>query len=258
MKCVILCGGQGTRLREETEFKPKPMVEIGGRPILWHIMKIYDYYNVKDFILTLGYKGDLIKRYFMEYHWIDHDFTTNLKTNHLDIHQKNSEEDDWNVTCADTGDDSGTALRLYNVKKYLEGEEDFCLTYGDGVANVNIENLIKFHKEHGKIVTITGLHPRSKFGLMVTNKNNEVVDFREKPVLPDNINGGFMVMNKKIFEHLTDDNAMLVNSILPKLAKIGEVMVYQFDGFWHCMDTYKDFEDLNKLWQTDPSWKVWK
>lgn len=257
MKCLIFCGGKGTRLREETEFKPKSLVEIGGRPILWHIMKIYDHFNVKDFILTLGYKGDLIKRYFTEYRWIDNDFTINLKSNEIRLHGNNLKNNDWNITCVNTGYDSGTALRLFFAKKYLSNEEDFCVTYGDGVANVNITNLIEYHKKHKKIVTITGLHPRSKFGLMLSDKKNVVVDFREKPILPDSINGGFMVVNKRIFDHLTDENSMLVASILPKLAVMGEVMVYDFDGFWHCLDNYKDYENLNRLWKTDPAWKVW-
>ncbi|MHA1729437.1 MAG: sugar phosphate nucleotidyltransferase, partial [Promethearchaeota archaeon] len=183
----------------------------------------------------------------------------NLKKNRLEVHENNNNRitDDWNITCADTGYNSGTALRLYNVKKFLENEEDFCLTYGDGVANVNITDLINYHKKHGKIVTITGLHPRSKFGLMVSNERNIVTDFREKPTLPDNINGGFMVFNKRIFEHLTDENEMLVTSILPKLAKLGEIKTYQFNGFWYCMDTYKDYEHLNELWKSNPEWKIW-
>ncbi len=258
MKCVILCGGKGTRLREETEFKPKPLVEIGKHPIIWHIMKIYSHYGVNEFILTLGYKGDLIKRYFMEYHWIDNNFTINLRTSKLNIHENGVINDDWDVTCVDTGIDSGTALRLFGVKNFLHDEEDFCLTYGDGVSNVNIEDLIKFHKKHKKIVTITGLHPRSKFGLMISNKENVVVDFQEKPILPDNINGGFMVINRKIFDYLEEENSMLVQSILPKLASMGEVIVYEFDGFWQSMDTYKDYKDLNDLWKSNPIWKVWR
>jgi glucose-1-phosphate cytidylyltransferase len=257
MKCVILCGGKGTRLREETEFKPKPLVQIGERPILWHIMKIYDFYGIKDFILTLGYKGEMIKRYFMEYRWRNNDFTLKLNTNQINLHGNNESIEQWNISCIETGAESGTSLRLFKIKKYLETEENFCLTYGDGVADVNIENLIQYHKNNKKIVTITGLHPRSKYGLMVKNKDQIVTDFREKPILPDTINGGFMVINRKIFKHMDDSNTMLVNSILPKLASLGEVIVYEFDGFWYSLDTYKDYEFLNQVWKKNPTWRIW-
>ncbi len=258
MKCVIFCGGKGTRLYNETEFKPKCLVEIGGKPILWHILKIYSHFDIKDFILTLGYKGTMVKRYFMEYKWRNSDFTIKLDSDELTTSNNSNLIDDWNVTCCDTGLESRTGLRLFKIKEYLKDEEDFCLTYGDGVGNVNIKELIKYHKEKGKIVTITGLHPRSKFGLLITNKENIVTNFDEKPILPDTINAGFMVVNKRIFDYLTDENEMLVYSILPKLAKMGEVSMYRFNGFWHCMDTQKDFDNLNLLWENESPWKIWK
>ncbi len=256
MKCVIFCGGKGTRLREETKFIPKPLVEVGGYPILWHIMKIYSSYGVKDFILPLGYKGDLIIRYFMEYQWRNSDVTLNLKSNQIKIENDN-EIDDWNITFVDTGLESKTALRLYKVKKYLEGEDNFCLTYGDGVANVNIKNLIDYHLKYDKIVSITGLHPRSKYGLMLKDENNIITKFEEKPILKESVNGGFMVIKNQIFDYLTNENLMLVESVLPQLAKEGQIKVYNFNGFWHCMDTYRDYEDLNRIWEEQPLWKVW-
>lgn len=258
MKCVIFCGGKGTRMREQTEFIPKPLVDVGGKPILWHIMKIYAHYGVKDFILTLGYKGDLIKRYFYEYQWLNSDFTINLKTKAIQLNDELENMDDWNVTCADTGVDSLTSLRLYLVKKFLEGEEDFCLTYGDGVANVNINELLKYHKKAGKLVTITSPHPRSKYGLIIADKDNVVKHFQEKPVLPDSlINGGFMVVNKRVFEYMTDQNIMW-EDMLQKLSLKKEVQIYPFEGFWHSMDTYQDYEQLNKIWANEKPWKIWK
>jgi glucose-1-phosphate cytidylyltransferase len=258
MKCVIFCGGKGTRLREETEFKPKPLVEIGGRPILWHIMKIYDHYDIKDFILTLGWKGDMIKRYFMEAKWRNNDFTIQLQNNDIEYQYYSLEKEDWSVTCAETGLESGTGLRLWNVRKYLEDEEDFCVTYGDGVANVNISDLIEYHKNHGKLATLTGLHPYSKYGQVIIDKENQIIEFKEKPVLDDFINGGFMVFNKGIFDYMTDENIMMETSLLPKLAKARQLKLFQFSGFWHCMDTYKDFEDLNNYWENNPPWKIWE
>ena len=200
----------------------------------------------------------MIKRFFIEYRWRNIDFTINLNNNHLTNHEDDNSSDDWNVSCIDTGLESGTGLRLFKVKKFLENEENFCLTYGDGVGNVDIQDLIKYHNQKGKIITITGLHPRSKFGLMIANNEDIVVDFTEKPILPDTINAGFMVVNKRIFDYLTDENEMMVYSILPKLAKMGEVAMYPFDGFWHCMDTQKDCDDLNRFWKEGAPWKVWE
>ena len=257
MKCVILCGGKGTRLQNETEFKPKPLILIGNKPILWHIMKIYDFFGIKEFILPLGYKGELIKRYFMEYSWRNNDFTLNLKKNSYETHSSKEETEDWKINFIDTGLESGTALRLFKIKQFLGDDEDFCLTYGDGVANVNIANLIKYHREKGKIVTITGLHPRSKFGLMIADENQIVKEFTEKPILPDTINGGFMVFNKRVFEYMEESDSMLVDSTLPRLAKLNEVAMYTFDDFWHCMDNQKDLDDLNKIWDENPPWRIW-
>lgn len=256
MKTVILCGGKGTRLREETEFKPKPLVEIGGRPILWHIMKIYSEFNQKDFVLALGKKGEMIKEYFMGHDWRSNDFTLHLKDKTVDFKNTKARED-WNIDFVDTGDDSLTALRLYNLKDYLEGEDNFMLTYGDGLANVDIDKLIKFHLEKGKILTITGLHPRSKYGVVKTTKDGLVTEFKEKPILDNFINGGFMIFNKRIFDILDQRNVMLVDDTLPKLAEQGEVALYHHEGYWHCMDTYKDYLVLNEAWNENPEWKIW-
>jgi glucose-1-phosphate cytidylyltransferase len=258
MKCVIFCGGKGTRLREETEYKPKPLVEIGGRPILWHIMKIYSSFGVKDFVLALGYKGDMIKRYFMEQRWRDNNFTINMKTNQIEFEKGADIYEDWNVSCVDTGLESGTGLRLYKLKKILEKDENFCITYGDGVANVNITELIDYHYSHKKYATMTGLHPVSKYGQIITDTENNIIEFKEKPILNDNINGGFMVFNKKIFDFMTDENVMMETTLLPKLAEMKQLKIYLFSGFWHSMDTYKDYEDLNHYWEHNPKWKVWK
>jgi glucose-1-phosphate cytidylyltransferase len=258
MKCVIFCGGKGTRLREETDFKPKPLVNVGGKPILWHIMKIYEHFGIDNFILPLGYKGDMIKRYFMEYRWRNNDFTLNLNSNNMLLHCENCEIENWEIVFKDTGLESATARRLNRVKEFLEDEEDFCITYGDGVADVNIEELIKYHKKNKKIMTVTGINPRSKYGLIETNDDMVVTNFSEKPMTNDIINAGFMVVNKRIFDYLDDTDAMMVHSIMPELAKIGEVIVYHFEGFWHCMDTYKDYEDLNKIWNSGAAWKVWE
>ena len=246
----------GTRLKEETEFKPKPLVEVGNRPILWHIMKIYSYYGHKDFILALGYKGNMIKEYFMQSRWIGSDFTLNTKKQEITYHDK--VEEDWNITFAETGYSSLTGKRLYLVKKYLEGEDNFMFTYGDGVSNINIEELVRFHKKMGKIVTMTGINPASQFGIIHCDANNIVKEFKEKPISNDIVNGGFMVMNKKIFDYINpDEDKMLVNKTIPDLAKIGQVVIYHHNDFWYCMDTYRDFLHLNDLWKKDPKWKVW-
>lgn len=256
MKVVILAGGLGTRLREETEFKPKPMVEIGEMPILWHIMKIYSHYGHKEFILPLGYKGDTIKQFFVEFKWRGNDFSLNLRDKQIQTYN-NHNLDDWNIHFINTGLKTKTALRLYKVKHLLENEENFMLTYGDAVADVDINKLIEFHKKQNTIVTITGVRILSKFGVLET-KNNKVTLFAEKPADKNFINGGFMVFNKKIFDYINTDDVMIVQTILPKLAKMGEVSMFHHDKFWHCMDTYRDYLELNKLWKNGPKWKLWK
>jgi len=245
----------GTRLKEETEYRPKPLVPIGGIPIIWHIMKLYSFYGFNDFILCLGYKGRMIKEFFMDYDWDSFDFTINLRDKTRVIHYDH-EIENWTITFADTGLNTMTAGRIRKVKKYIN-EDKFMVTYGDGVGDINIKELVKYHNQMGKIATITGLHPVSKYGIIKVS-DGIVRQFKEKPVLNDIINGGFMVFNSEIFDYIKED-CMLVEKTLPELASIGELALYKHDGFWHCMDTYKDYITLNKMYDMGfTPWMVWK
>lgn len=255
-KVVILCGGKGTRLREQTEFMPKPLVTIGTRPILWHIMKIYDHYGYKDFICCLGHKGELIKQYFLNYEYMNNDFTAILdrKNNKIIMDQ---EENDWSVTLADTGLDTMTGGRIKRIEKYVDSDV-FLATYGDGVADINIDQLVKFHLEKGKIATVTGVHPSSRFGIIERNKNDIVERFREKPMADEIINGGFFVFNRKVFDYL-NTNSILEKEPLEQLALDKELAVYEHKGSWFCMDTYRDYLELNMMWDKNtPDWKIWQ
>jgi len=258
MKVVILCGGMGTRLREETEYRPKPMVEIGGKPILWHIMKIYSHYGVKEFILSVGYKGEMIKEFFYNYEVLNNDFTIELGNGkNVEIHSNNNETD-WRVTLADTGDYALKGARLKRVEKYVD-DSQFMMTYGDGIANVNMYDLLNFHKSHGKLATVTGINPTSRFGELKINQN-QVESFNEKPKGNGSlINGGYFVFNKGIFDYLyNEDRCDLEMGPLEKIANDGQLMVYKHGGFWACMDTIRDMEYLNKLWdEKKAEWKVW-
>jgi glucose-1-phosphate cytidylyltransferase len=259
MKVVILCGGLGARLREETEFKPKPMVNIGNKPILWHIMKIYAHYGFKDFILCLGYKGERIKEYFFNYEILNNDFTIELG-NHKKIELHSSlDEKAWRVTLADTGDRALKGARLKRAEKYITGDQ-FMMTYGDGLSTININSLLAFHNSHGKLATVTGVNPASRFGEMKI-KGNQVERFSEKPETSSEfISGGFFVFNKKIFNYLSaDDNCDLEIGPLEKIANEGQLMVYKHTGSWACMDTLRDMDYLNKLWNDNKAfWKVWE
>ncbi len=256
---VILAGGQGTRLREQTEFIPKPMVPIGGKPILWHIMKIYSHYGFNRFIVCLGYKGDVIKDYFINYRFRNSDLTVNLgKYNDVVINSVNS-ADDWIVTLADTGLDAMTGARIYKIKQYIDSDH-FLLTYGDGLANVNLDRLLDFHLSHGKIGTVTGVKPPARFGELRIH-DNQIMGFHEKPqVEGDMINGGFFVFNKGIFDYLSGTNeCSLEREPLENLARDGQFMVCPHPGFWQCMDTQRDMEFLNKCWANqDAPWKIWR
>lgn len=244
MKTVILAGGLGTRLSEETYLKPKPMVEIGQSPILWHIMKRYEKYNFNDFIIALGYKGEYIKQYFLNYKSSNDDFSLNTKSGNLEYLASVSSED-WNVSLISTGQNTLTGGRLLRLKSYLPST--FMLTYGDGVADVNIEELVKFHRSHGKIATVTAVRPHSRFGGIALN-GDIVSSFEEKPLEGDNwVNGGFFIFEPEIFDYLTDDSCILERGPLEKLAEEGNLMCYQHDGFWQCMDTIRDKEYLNSL-----------
>lgn len=259
MKVVILCGGLGTRLREETEFRPKPMVNIGNRPILWHIMKIYAHYGHNDFVLALGYKGEMIKNYFCHYELMNNDVTIELgKPEQLCIHQCHKETG-WKITLADTGEKALKGARLKKVEKYINNEDTFMVTYGDGVANIDINSLLAFHHGHGKLATVTGINPTSRFGELRL-RGNQVESFIEKPQDGDSlVNGGFFVFNKRIFDYLLpDDNCDLEVGSLEKVAREGQLMVYKHTDFWICVDTLRDMEYVNKLWaEGKAEWKVW-
>ena len=258
IKTIILCGGTGTRLKEETEFKPKPMVEVGGAPILWHIMKIYNHYGYKDFILALGYRGNTIKDHFLRQKHYTTDIAINTKDGNVITFNNNTPDnpvDDFNIIFSDTGLDTPHGERILKLKKYVD-EDIFMVTYGDGISDINIDELIKFHKSHGKIATITGVHPVSRWGLVNTDADNFITDFSQKPMLFDYVNGGFMVFNKEFFDYIKPGD--MVEDSLVRLIPKKQLALYKHDGFWYGMDTYKDYLFLNELWQKDPKWKIWK
>jgi len=259
MKVIILCGGMGTRLSEETEYKPKPMVEIGGKPILWHIMKHYAYYGFKEFILALGYKGDLIRDYFINYYKYNSDFTVDLADNgNIEIHN-GAIEDNWKVTLVETGEDSMTGYRTKVAGKYIT-EDHFMLTYGDAVSNVNIQKLVEFHKKMDTVGTVTGVFPPSRFGDLVV-EGKKVVRFKEKlkDIKNDTpINGGYFVFKREFLDYIPDElNADLEKQPMDKLVEINQLSVYRHKDFWHCMDTYRDYLKLNEMWAENPKWRLW-
>jgi len=253
MKTVILCGGFGTRLREGTEFRPKPMIMIGEKPILWHIMKLYSHYGLYDFILCLGYKGEVIKNFFLEYDLVNSDFTIRLGTKEITRHSILDDESDWQVTLADTGNGTLTGGRVKKIEKYID-EDTFIVTYGDGLSDINLSELIRFHKEKGKIATVTGVRPVTRFGELSVD-GDLVKTFSEKPQIANGwISGGFFVFQRKIFDYL-DEQCMLERAPLEKLAQENQLAVYKHSGYWRCMDTYRDLESLNQEWASGrPGW----
>ncbi len=259
MKVAILAGGLGTRLREETEFRPKPMVEIGGRPILWHIMKIYAHHGFKDFIVCLGYKGEAIKEYFLDYEAMNNDFTVRLgNPNEIEFHS-NHGEDGWRVTLADTGDSAMTGARIKRIEQYLDGD-DFMVTYGDGVADIDVKRLVDFHLGHGKTATLTGVRPTSRFGELLI-KDDNVMEFSEKPQSSEgHINGGFFVFKKRFLDLLSaEDDCILEREPMRELCATRDIKLFPHDGFWQCMDTYRDNKYLQEIWQKgNAPWKVWE
>lgn len=257
MKVVILAGGLGTRLSEETDIKPKPMVEIGGKPILWHIMKIYAYHGYTEFIICLGYKGHVIKEYFSNFFLHHSDVTLDLANNKMEVH--NSEAENWKITLVDTGKDSMTGGRIKRIEKYVNNST-FMLTYGDGVSNVNIKELVEFHKKNNKAVTVTAVQPDSRFGVLDINTNNEVRSFLEKPKGESGwINGGFFVCEPSIFKHIKGDDTIWEREPLETIAKENNLNAFKHEGFWKPMDSLKDKNDLNKFWDTNTAdWKLWK
>ncbi|MFA5935794.1 MAG: glucose-1-phosphate cytidylyltransferase [Patescibacteria group bacterium] len=259
MKAVILCGGKGTRLREETEHKPKPLVPIGGMPILWHIMKIYSQYGIKDFVLCLGYKGEMIRDYFLNFEEMAHDFTLDLRATNGSrlIHHNQQGLEDWRITFVDTGQEANTGARIAKIEPYVRGET-FCLTYGDGVANIDINKLVAFHKEQGMPLTLTGIHPESVYGI-IEHEEGKAKSFKEKPRTDTTINGGFFVCEPEIFKYLsTDDSCVFEQDPMRALAAEGRLAVYDHKDFWYCMDTYKHYEILNERWNKGQAdWKMW-
>jgi glucose-1-phosphate cytidylyltransferase len=255
MKIVILAGGAGTRLAEETQTRPKPMVEIGGKPILWHIMKHYSWYGFREFVICLGFKGYMIKEYFSNYGLHNSDVTYDFGTNSVEIHQRQCEN--WRVTLVDTGLQTMTGGRVKRVASYLD-EQTFCLTYGDGLSNVNLCSLVDFHKRHGKLATVTATQPPGRFGALRMN-GDEVAGFQEKPLGDGSwINGGFFVFDRKVLDYIADDSTVLEEEPLETLAATDELRAHKHDGFWQPMDTLRDKNILENLWQSgEAPWMVW-
>lgn len=260
MKVVILCGGKGTRLREETEFRPKPMVPVGGRPVLWHIMKTYAHYGHKDFVLCLGYKGEIIKDYFRNYLWNTCDVTIKLDREQSTTYHNSHDEMDWTVTLADTGENSMTAYRVKQIKRHIPVGEPFLLTYGDGLSTIDINATIESHRQVGKICTLSAVHPAGRFGALRIEDSGSIHSFNEKPQFEDAyVNGGYMVCDYRMFDYLPDDpNMMLERKPMDDLVRDKQLNSYRHEGFWQPMDTYQEMQFLNDLWNAgDAPWRVW-
>lgn len=256
MKVIILCGGKGTRLREETEYKPKPMVEIGGRPILWHIMRLYSHYGFKDFILCMGYKYQVIKEFFLNYRYMNSDITISLASDqHIICHSCHDE--DWTVTLAYTGEDTKKGGRLKMIEKYLDNDP-FMVTYGDGVSDVNIKDLIACHKREHVLATFTGVHPVSRFATVKRDQDGRIIDWDEKKPLEEYINAGFFVLERAVLDYIEGD-VEFEEEPLKRIARKGKLAMYKHNGFWQCMDTYRDYILLSEMWQGGRApWKVWE
>jgi glucose-1-phosphate cytidylyltransferase len=257
MKAVILAGGLGTRISEETHLKPKPMIEIGGKPILWHIMKMYSHHGIQDFVICCGYKGYMIKEYFANYFLHMSDVTFDMSKNSMEVHQRNAEP--WRVTLVDTGDDTMTGGRLKRVQSYLAQDSEFCFTYGDGVSDVNIRQLIQFHCSHGKLASLTAVYPPGRFGALDLDANSQVQSFVEKPKGDGGmVNGGFFVLSPKVIDLIDDDQCIWERKPLEKLSAQGNLLAYQHTGFWQPMDTLRDKTLLEELWLSGQApWKQW-
>ena len=253
MKVILLAGGLGTRLSEYTGVIPKPMVPIGGKPILWHIMQTYAHFGHKDFYVALGYKAEVVKEYFLNYHTFNADFTVDLTSGDVSPHQVGSE--DWKVTLVNTGDESMTGGRVKRLQKFI-GNETFMLTYGDGLADIDLEALLKFHRNHGKMVTVSAVRPAARFGELELD-GQRVVSFKEKPQMHQGwINGGFFIIEPEFFELIDGDSTLLEREPLEQATKVGELMAYRHDGFWHCMDTKRDHDLLESMWSKGAPWDV--
>lgn len=256
-KVVILCGGEGKRIRDTAEHLPKPLINIGDKPILWHIMKIYSAQGYKNFVLCLGYKGHLIRDFFLNYGHYHNDIEIDMPSGQI---KKNGHSDieDWKITLVDTGHKTNTGLRLHKVRKYLEGQDYFMLTYGDGVSNVDLDKLISFHKSRNKIGTITGVRSLSKYGQVKTDEEGIINSFKEKPLLDDAVNGGFMVFNREFLDHPLLPLDVSLEEVLISLSEQKRLALCLHSGFWHSMDTTRDFEELNKIWDSgNVPWRIW-
>ncbi len=255
MKVLLLAGGFGTRLSEETHAVPKPMVEIGGKPILWHIMKIYAAHGYNEFVILLGYKSHVIKEYFANYFLYQNDVEIDMKTNSVKI--LNNKTEDWKVTLLDTGLHTMTGGRLKRAKELI-GDEPFLFTYGDGVSNIDVTAVVDFHKKHGKLCTMTSVQPEGRYGAMTIADDNQVTSFKEKPKGDGGfINGGYFVCQPEVLDYIAGDEQMFENDPLEQIAKDGELMTHKHEGFWQCMDTLRDKRFLEKEWDKDPKWKIW-
>lgn len=256
MEVVILAGGLGTRLREETEYRPKPMVQIGGRPILWHIMKIYSHFGYTEFVICLGYKGESIRDYFLNYETQNRDFTVTLGSGKVEIHD-NHAEDGWKVTLAETGEKTMTGGRIKRIEKYV-GHSTFMVTYGDGLADIDIGRLLGFHRRSGRLATVTAVRPSSRYGELAIEKGRVTI-FSEKPQVKEGwINGGFFVLEPEVFKLIEADEDTLETGLLGRLVEREQLAVYQHEGFWQCMDTYREMQQLEEMWTRDGApWRVW-
>ena len=255
MKAVILAGGFGTRISEETQFKPKPMIEVGGMPLLWHIMKGYSTYNINDFVICCGYKGYMIKEYFANYFLHMSDVTFDIKNNKMNVHKKFGES--WNVTLVDTGIDTQTGGRLKKIKEYLD-DETFCFTYGDGISDIQIDQLVRFHNDNKTIATVTAVQPSARFGAL-NIRENKVISFKEKPPGDGNwINGGYFVLEPSVFDYLGDNSTIWEEEPVENLTRDGQLSTYKHSGFWQSLDTLRDKNKLEKLWSNgNAPWKIW-
>ncbi|WP_026676068.1 glucose-1-phosphate cytidylyltransferase [Fictibacillus gelatini] len=255
MKVVILCGGKGTRMSELTQDLPKPLVPVGEKPLIWHIMKLYHHYGFNDFVLLLGYKGDKIKEYFIDYAWKNHSFTLNTRSGEIQLKNK---PENWTITLLDTGLETMTGSRIKQAEELI-GKETFMLTYGDGLSDINLHELMKYHQEKGAIATVTGINKKSQFGTLTVN-NGMAESFQEKTASEGLINGGFFVLNHEVFQYLQDDeNCVFEQEPLMNLAKDGQLSVYEHNGFWTAIDTYKNVLEINEMWkQGKQLWKVWR
>ncbi len=255
-KVVILCGGLGARMKEETEFRPKPLVNVGNKPILWHIMKLFSFYGYRDFILCLGYKGDLIKEYFLKFRALNNDFTINLSDRSNITFYDEEKDYDWNITLASTGIETPTGGRIKLAEKHIS-TETFFVTYGDGLSDLNLQKLLKTHEESGKIATMTGVHPISRYGV-IDHRNGLIKSFQEKPLLDGYINGGFFLFNKGVFNYLEKESVLETDTVA-KLIKDDQIAFFKHDGFWRSIDTFKDAQTLNNMYRNRVRpWMIWK